>query len=387
MGFFTKKSSSRAAVVYDISDNSVAAAFVATDKKLPEIFWSRRYPVVVNKDHGHNSYTRALRRALEVLQRDVLKTGLPLLNRLGIETDSLTVKCVLSSGWHTADTITSRLHTGEAFIPGTHHIEKAQQQAHDDFVSRYGDAFYGDDPAHLSHRLLGIHGDGQPAMLSRKRPVEKLDVHMYISKAPQMVQQILESQLGQTFNRESIDYHSGYETVNDALMGADRSLRDFLVILPSRRKTDVLHTAGGTIRGISSSPLGEDFMIRTISKAFNRPVSDIRSRIELHRQQRHHPDSAQEMDIALSEISRRWTESVYESMRAASNGSLPQQAYLMLPATKTSIVFADFASRLLDKAPSLEVFLINQERFSDYVQNYNKSDHTLTVSVLGSCGY
>lgn len=387
MGFLTKKSSPRASIVYDVSDDSVAVAFVSTDKKLPEILWSRRYPVIVKSDHSNDFYTRGLRQAFNVLQQDVVKVGFPLLKRAGIKTDGLAVKCVLSSGYHIADTITSRLYTGKAFIPSAHHVEKAQLQAHDDFLTLYKDAFYEDDPIHVSQRMLGIYGDGQPISLARKRPVEKLNVNIYISKMPRSVFDILKSQLGQTFNEKNITFYSGYEIINDALMGTNKKMRDFFVILPSKRKTDVLYTSGGSIRGVSSSSIGEDFMVRTIAKSLDRPASDVRSRVQLYRQGRHHPYPAREMDIGLREIGRRWSDAVHKSMQTASSGELPKQAYLLLPASKTSAVFDEFVSCINEKTRDLEVLLINQKRLSDYVQNYNTTDYPLTVSVLGCCGY
>jgi hypothetical protein len=387
MAFFTKKSSTQGAAVYDIADDSVAVALVTTGKKLPEIIWSRRYPIFINRDHGKINYTQALRRALDVLQRDVVKIGLPLCKRFGIQVDSLQVKCVMSSGWHTADTVTSRIQRDELFIPDNRHLETAQQSAHKDFMSRYQHEFEDDEPVHLTHRMLGILGDEQPISMARKKPVEKFDVHMYISKTPQSVKRVVDAAIEQIFHTNNIRYYSGFETTNQTLMSADRSLRDFTVVAPGRRKTDIVYTSNGVIRGIASSSLGEDFMVRTIARALNRPHHDVRSRIQLQQRGKHHQSSVHEIDIALKEISKRWSSSVHEKMKKAGGGALPEKVYILLPASKTSAVFSEFAKEINTHAPDLSVFLINQERLSDYVQSYGTSDHALLLSELGSCGY
>lgn len=387
MGFFTKKNSTQGAIVYDIADDSVAAGLVVTGKKLPEIIWSRRYPIFINRDHGSDNYTRALRRALNVLQRDVVKIGLPLCKRFGIQVDELQIKCVLSSGWHTADTMTSRIQKDEAFIPGSSHLQQAQRSAHEDFVIRHKNIFENDEPVHLDHRMLGIQGDGKPISLARKKPVERLDVRMYISKTPKSVKQVVDTSIEQIFHIDNIEFYSGFDTTNKTLMSADRSLRDFIIIAPGRRKTDVVHTQNAEISGITSVSLGEDFMLRTISRALNRPHHDVRSRIQLRQKGKHHQSSVHEIEIALREISKRWSASVYEKMKEVSSGALPQKVYILLPASKTSAVFSDFAKEINSHAPDLAVFLINQERLSDYVQSHNTSDHALLLSVLGSCGY
>jgi cell division ATPase FtsA len=235
--------------------------------------------------------------------------------------------------------------------------------------------------------VLRILGDNQPVSLTQSRPINRLDVQMYISKIPQLVKHMIKRVLVQTYQTRSITFHSSFESINNALMITNRKLRDFIFILPGRGRTTIVSSRYGSIHKVSHVPIGEDFLVRTISTALNRPHHDIRSRIQLRKKNRHHPAGMREMNIALDEISRRWLQSTYKEIESMTRGNSPQTVFVSMTDSNTGKVFGEFASRLKTYESKLQISNINTEHFSEYIENHRLPDYRLTMSVLGTCGY
>lgn len=383
MAIFNKKAPRQAKILFDIADDSVAAAIYTQDKEKPEVIWSKRQAVKFSQHRYTDHFEWAMLQAIKKLTGDVQKDGIPFTRRYGYTPDIEHVHCVFSAAWQVSDTVSSGMQQGKPFLPGKRHIRQLGRDAH----RKFNDAKEQDDRSqlsHLSHRILSVAGDGNRLLAGRQTPVRRLDLEVYISKTPSRVKKSVQHILTQLFRSERMQFHSGTELTHNVLADSFKHPVDFLYIAPGRMHTDISITRSGRLVGVGAVPIGEDFLIRTTATALNRPHGEIDSRLSLFHRGKHHVDHGQEIKISLEEIGRRWAARAVEEIHRISDGSLPTHAYLLLPPSFTESTFTDFIAPVVERIPQLRIHVIDDVLFRDFFHNPNTVDHRLALGILGT---
>lgn len=386
MAFLTKKATREAKVIFDVADDSVAAAIYTLDEDKPDVIWSKRRPVNFSRHSDPTHFHRAMLQAVELLLDELHKNGLPMAHRYGLRPDVEHVRCVFSPAWEISDTVTSGFQKSEPFTPTKNHVRQAGRDAHRQFSQQLGDP-EGKQFAHLSHRILSATGDGKPLSLLQRRPIQRLDIAVHISKVPTKTKREVSRILLRLFQDDVLTFHSGSELNHKVLSSAFDEPASFLVVAPGRSRTEVSVFSKGSTTKMSSTAIGEDFLVRTIAAALNRSYGEVRSRLSLYDRRKHHPSVQREISIALEEIGNRWARAVAEEAQRVTNGTPPEHAYILLPAGFTHESFAGFADKLVGPLPQIRLHAINDRLFHGFFHNTIKIDHRLALGILGTDQY
>lgn len=382
MALFTKKSTPRTKVIFDIADDSVAAAIYTETKDRPDIVWSKRRPVSFSRHLQPDHFKRAMLSAVEQLHEDLRADGLPLARRQGLHPDIEHVRCVFSPVWQVSDTVKSGFQQREPFSPTKEHIHRVGRDAHRRFDEKH-DSASKKRLSHLSHWILSASGDGKPLSAISKRPIQRLDLTMHISKIPKDTKTAVSKILTQLFQINAITFHSGSKLMHQAMASSFHDPAEFIIVAPGRKRTEVSLSSKGVMSRTSSAEIGEDFLVRTIAAALNRTYGEVRSRLSLHHKGKHHASINREISIALREIGKRWAKAVSDQIHQVSNGSPPQHVYILLPTGYTRDSFTDFVDLITEEFPRLRLHTVDDFLFRDLFHNSRRVDHRIALGILG----
>lgn len=386
MALFTQKAEREAKVLFDIADDSVAVAIYTLDKVRPDVVWSKRRTVNFSRHSDLTHLHRAMLLSVTDLLDDLRRSGLPMARRNGLHPDVEHVRCVFSPVWQISDTVQSGFQKGKPFTPTKNHIRQAGRDAHRRFSEQIGDED-GKQYAHLSHRIMSATGDGKPLSIVSRRPIQRLDLEVYISKIPIQTKDEVSRSLCQLFRGESLTFHSGSEASHRVLASAFSEPDSFLLVTPGRTRTEISVSNKGKMTSMSSAGIGEDFLVRTIAAALNRTYGEVRSRLSLHHRRKHHVSVHREMAISLDEIGSRWARSVTDEIHRITKGSPPQHVYIILPSGFAAESFSGFVDKFKAMHPGMRLHAVDNHLFREFFHNSMSIDHRLALGILGTDQY
>jgi len=362
--------------IFDIRPRSISVALVEIHNGYLRVIWSQRQSVQTEEHQHGNMYLRAVGKTLEDLYKKLYTVGRAHLRALS-NTDQIdTVSFVLSSPWSHDQVVKSRISGPRYFVPHHDHVRRAGRLAYNEF-SHAGEY----DLLPLTERVTGLYGDGQLIRFPHDDPIRELELQMHVSKMPKDFSQIIERVAARFHHPDKISFHSSADVTGRVFSRAFAHPTDFLLVLPEHNQTDLILVEGGRVSGIENLPIGEDFLLTAMGQAFSRPVTDVRSRLNLHYGQKL-SDHSQEVSVALEEISNRWQELFHEALRRLTKNP-PESSYFLAEGREHKPAFESFFLSAVESLPDMQTYVVDDNLFTDHFLEYKNIDCTLAVSILG----
>lgn len=366
--------------VFDIRAHSVGVALVAVHETAPlEVVWQKRLPVRFNQHYDEQHFQRAMRQTLERLQSDIQTEGHLNLRAVHDKRQIDSVRCIFSRPWNISHMTSGKISEPEPFLVTRDHIQSVGRMAYKNFPD-----LSEDNLVPLQHRIVGIYGDGKSIHSPDDNPVRELTMRMHVSKLPKSVKDMVHKVISQRFHPNKLSFHSSTDVTSRVLSRAFRYPKDFLVFVPEYTQTDILHVQNGQLQQLTTMPIGEDFLVRTISDALGRPLSDIQSRLSLYHRGRHHSDSASDIDVAIEHIGKRWNELANQAMGEIEENSAPRHSYLLISDSKHADVFRGFFLETMQQLPKMQTHIIDEDLFAHHFMRNRKVDSNLALGILGT---
>lgn len=362
--------------IFDVRPRSISVALVEVCGQDLRVLWSWRQAVRTNEHEHGDLYRRAIKQTLEDLYKKLYTAGQAHLNALSTTKQIESVHFVLSSPWSHDQIVTSRISQPRHFQLHRDHVYSAGRLAYNEFSH---DGEYELLP--LAQRVTGLYGDGRLISFPHEAPVRELELHMHVSKLPKDIKLLLEDVTARFHHPHKLSFHSSADVTSRVFSRAFAHPTDFLIVLPEHTQTDLILVEDGRLQGVTSVPIGEDFLLQAMSQAFGRPAADIRSRLNLHHRQKL-SNQSHEMTIALEEIGGRWRELLHAAIGKLTK-TAPTNSYLLLEDREHKAAFEDFFLSAAEELPNMDTYVVDQDLFTDHFLEHKNIDCTLAVSILG----
>lgn len=384
MSFLSRTpTSSPARAVFTIAPHAVSVAVVA-EKKTPHVLWSKQRRLQMREGADRQHRRQAVRQALSHLQESLHKKKTLKDHTSGGRITS--VDCVLSGPWHISDTVDTQQQSDQPFLLTSQRMQTAIEDGHRQFHNRRkNDSSYQKSRwSHLHHRIISAAENGSRITFPHKEPVEDLRLRMHISKVAQPLKKVITDILEKSFRPEAVKLHSLTDLASRWWAQRHRLSKDFAIAMVGPRQMNISHVKNGMLHQVVTHPTGEDLFVQAVSRALNRPVSDIRSQFALHQKDKHHRSSGRAIRIALDEVGRRLGDFFGQAV-ADTFGERGQKKHVYLTTTDRTEggIFQKYAQKSA-RTHDLHLHPTNQQTFTNDLKEGGSLDHFQVLGILGT---
>ncbi len=352
MGIFSKKKKrGELVLVFDIGSSSVGGAlFYIEESGVPNIIFSAREPIILEKKIEFDRFLTLTMRALEVIAVKVHTAGLGAPNR---------IFCVLSSPWYASQTREVFLEKNVPFIFNTKLADSLTQKEISLFKEEHISQLMGTSneirPIEIKNIKTMLNGYVTDSPINKK--AKELKMSFFISMSPSKTLERIEETLGEYFHIKNIKFSSfvlaSFTVARDIFIHQE----NFLLIDVSGEVTDISIIKKDILSESISYPLGRNFIIRGVASAFNCSLAQAKTFISLYKDGHAEAEIEKTLEPVIEKLKAQWLKAFQESLVNISND-------ISIPATIFITVDQDFANFFSET--------IKIEEFSQYTLTESK---------------
>lgn len=323
MGIFSKeKNKQKLVLVLHIGSSSVAGAlFRAQASGIPEIIFSVRETITLQKTLNVDKFLSSTIKALEIIVGKIYKGGFG-------KPDE--IFCVLASPWHVSETRIIKL---EKNIPFTFTsklaeslIQKEISIFEEEYLAKYADGKSPVKSIELKNIKTMLNGYESPSPLDKK--AKELEMTIFVSISPEQILNQVQEIVGKVFHYKEIKFASSLLASFAVVRDAHKESENFLLV-DIGEVTDISMVKKNILRESISFPLGTNFITRKVSSALHTSVGEAESFIALFQNNHAEESVAKKVGPVINKLKSEWLVKFQESLANISNDiSIPSTIYL-----------------------------------------------------------
>ena len=339
------------ALVFDIGSSSVGGAlFIMQKNNVPQIIFSIREPIVLEKEISFDRFLNLAMQSLLMVASKISTQGLGAPKK---------IFCVLSSPWYASQTRAIVLKKNAPFIFNSKLadslIEKEIKLFEDECEKKYTETGSKVLPIELKNMQIMLNGYIVPKPLNQS--TKELEMVIYISMCEQNILQKIRETIDKHFYSVNIKFSSfavaSFTVARDLFIPQD----GFLLIDIGGEVTDISMVKKDILRSSISFSLGCNFLLRGISLSLDCTLSEASSYLSLYINQHLDNSTLLKIEPIVSKLKIEWLKKFQESLVALSND-------ILIPATIFLTVDREFADFFIQT--------IKSEQFNQYTLTESK---------------
>jgi hypothetical protein len=335
MNFFSnKKEESEIVLVIDLGSSSIGGAlFIVNKKSAPQIIFSIREPIILEKNIDFEKFILLTSKTLEQIISKISTSG------LGAPTKFF---CVLSSPWYSSQIRIISLKKNTPFV----------------FTSKMADDLIKKEVAITEEEnLKNNQNTGKVSTIEIRnmktllngyattKPLNKktkdIKIELFVSMSPQSVLNSIENIFDKHFHQKNIKFSSfalaSFSVARDMFVHQD----NFTLVDIGGEITEISLVKKDAICSSSSFPLGHNFFIRELASNFNCGIDEAKSYISIYKDKHASLELTEKLKPVIEKLKLDWLASFQESLVFLSNDISVSSTIFLTVDEDLAVFFAD----------------------------------------------
>lgn len=332
-------------LVFNIGSSYVEGTlFIAKESGVPEIVFSTKEDIVVEKDLSIDRLLFFTIKALNVVAKRAFNAHLGAPSK---------IFCVLSSPWYfsQARIINYKKNTPFVFTNklADSLIKKERNFLEEEYITK--NVNNKDRSRIIEFKNVRVTLNGYETNSPLNQKVKELEIFVFVSFSGEDFLKRIENTVADYFNFESIIFNSFTLASFSMIRDMHMQVNDFLLVDIGGEVTDISMTKSGALRELSTFPLGRNFLIREISSRLNITIAEAGGVISLLKDKHAEKFFEKKSLLIVDILKKEWLKKFQESLEAISLD-------ISIPSTIYVVVDSDLADFFLK--------IIEDEEFSQY---------------------
>ncbi|MDP1625021.1 MAG: hypothetical protein Q8L64_04600 [bacterium] len=313
--------------VFDIGSSSVRGGLVRKEKgKAPHIEFTVREAIPFPIDLTPKRFFQAMISALDRANTAVVKASAGRRVRR--------VAYAFSSPWSATQTKVATIERPEPFVLTKAIADEVISQAEKTFEA---EALHttpdgvADRLVTMERRVIQVLLNGYPVTEPYGKKARRADISFFTSIVPKaVIDKVFETSM-KAHHPKGTSAYSFPLVAFSLLRDIHHDLDDFIFLDVGGELTDVSAVKNGLIVESASFPLGFNFLIRSVSKAFAMSPEQSESLLRLHFEEHGDDNLAKKLEPVLIAASKEWANALHGLLTRLSDAmSLPQKLFLIV---------------------------------------------------------
>lgn len=359
MGIFSKKKKGELVLVFDVGSSSVGGAmFLKTHEGVPEIIYSYRLPVQLEKKINIDRFLHLTIEALKVVSDNICTKA------LGVPKE---IYCVLSSPWHASQTRTIKLIKDTPIVFN----EKLRDELINNDIKLFEEEhkhFYEDGNGKIKtielknmKTLLNGYESSNP----NGQKAKEIEISVFVSMVEEHIVDMIVENINRHFQSSKIKFISFVLATSTVARDMFIHQDNFLLVNIGGEVTDISMIKKDIIKESISFPMGRNFMARSLAEELDVPIPEAQSLLALYKDEHMEAKTRKKIEPAIIKIKTEWLRNFQDFLSTLSND-------ISIPSTVFITVEKDLASFFSE--------IIKSEQFNQYILTESK----FRVIFLGS---
>ncbi len=339
-------------LVIDVGSSSVGGAlFWAQGSGVPEIIFSIREPIALEKEINPERFLSLTAKALEILAGKIAGRGLGAPKK---------IFCVLSSPWYASQTRTISMQKNTPFVFNSKLadslIAKEIGLFEEEHLKKYIEGGSKIVAIELKNMKTTLNGYVTTQPFNQK--AQELGMVMFISMSGEQVLQKIKEAVGSHFNCDHIKFSSF--TIASFTVARDlfAHQEDFLLIDIGGEVTDIAMVKKEVLHESASFPLGPNFIIRGVAAELNCGLNEAKSLVSLYKDGHADGEAEQRIGPIIIKLRSEWLKKFQESLASLSSDiSIPSTIFVSVDQD-----LADFFTETI-KTEQLSQYILTESMF------------------------
>lgn len=364
--FFSRKPDLEA--VFDIGSSSVRGGLVHKEEgKAPHIVFTVREQIPFPTSLSPKRFFKAMTDALDLVNAAMVKAAAGRRVRR--------VAFAFSSPWSATQTKVATIERPEPFVltkaMADEVIAEAEKAFEAETLNTTPDGV-ADKLATMERRVIQVSLNGYPVADPYGKKARRVDISFFTSIAPKaVIDKVFETSM-KAYHPKGTNAYSFPLVAFSLLRDMYHDVDDFVFLDVGGELTDVSIVKNGLIVESASFPLGANFLMRSVSKAFATSPEQSESLLRLHFEEHGDANLAEKLAPVLAGASKEWTSELHGLLSKLSDTmSLPQRLFLIVGGDLVrffveSVKDEKVAQLGLEDVP-FSVTLLNPDKLKDHV--------------------
>lgn len=332
MKLFSKVEKKQISLIYDIGSGSVAGALVELSKgENPRIIYSKRIPVNIQEDLDSGILQKNLLKSLDEVSEKINKEGLQHLNfkrKRGRKIDSVT--CTLASPWFVSQTKEIKIAKDQPFTVTKSLINKLIERETDKFQDSQLGKFKNDSSEVIERKFTEIKINDYETKNPYGKKATEVDLALFMSIAPSDLLDEIEDVVSKYFFFDYIKFHSFALVSFSAIRDIHERIKDFVLLDITAEVTDVSIVKRGAVLETGSFPLGQNFLIRAVTKSLKTVPHEAISSLRRYLRGEMNEKGASTLQKILSKAKEKWLKSFQDILvKLSAESYIPRTIFFM----------------------------------------------------------
>ena len=314
-------------LVIDVGSSSVGGAlFWAQGSGVPEIIFSIREPIALEKEINPERVLSLPAKALEILAGKIAGRGLGAPKK---------IFCVLSSPWYASQTRTISMQKNTPFVFNSKLadslIAKEIGLFEEEHLKKYIEGGSKIVAIELKNMKTTLNGYTTPEPFNKK--TKELEMIMFISMSGEQVLQKIEKTIMRHFYFRAIKFSSftmaSFAVVRDMCMRSNSE--DFLLVDIGGETTEISMVKKNLLCESVSYPMGHNFMIRSIASTLGSGLDEAKSLFFLYKDGHAEEKLKEKIEPMINDLKTEWLKKFQTSLANLSNDiSIPATIFITI---------------------------------------------------------
>lgn len=348
----SKKQKETLVLVFDLGSSSVGGAlFLRQPDGAPKIVYTMRETIKLEEELDHQRFLEATLKTLREIAGKICLSGHGRPNE---------VFCVLSSPWFASQTRVIQLEKNSPFTftskLADSLIEKEMKLFQEEHAHKYSEDM--NRVRAIELRTMSTTLNGYKTAKPFNQKAKELEMSIFVSLSQESLLKEIEKSIVRHFNVTEVKFISftmaSFAVARDMFVNQE----SFLLVNIGGEVTDISMVKKEVIRESISFPIGENFIIRRLSKGLKTTFTEASSFMAMYNEGHMAENILKKVDPIITEIRTEWLRNFQESLRNLTND-------ISIPATIFITVNKDLVDFFLKtiKTEQLNQYTLTESKF------------------------